>query len=1856
MAAEALPKKRRTRAAHKASATRLMAQIGEIVAAEEPDTSRLEALRASLKSKLETIGVLDTEIVDLMEDEAEMITEVEQADLYKETIFSALLKADKLLEAARAPSAPASVTPALPASSSPASGRPNAVRLPKLQLRHFNGDMTRWTSFWQSFEAAVDGNPDLSAVEKFNYLSSLLEGAAREAIAGLSLTEANYVEAVTMLKKRFGGTQQIVGKHMEALLQVEAVSNSQNVRALRRLFDTISSHVRSLASLNVKEETYGNLLCPILINKIPPDLQLTVSRKVPEAEWELKTLMSTIEEEIIARERLGQSRLPRRSDDKHSTKLPLTSTNLMTSGSSMATPTCCYCSQPHRAADCTVVTQVDARKELLRKTGRCFSCLRKGHLSRKCRTAQRCQSCRGNHHLSICHSREELEPRVKRGDTPTSSTATEAATSSLNPNAPGFNPTTLYVHTSRPVLLQTASAVVCNPCLSGACRKLRIVLDNGSQRSYLTQLAKDALRLQAIDQQRLAIAAFGSKRGDPQPCDLVRATVRTTDGQHTSIDLFVVPHICEPLVGQPLDKCLKLYPHLRGLRLADDPADETRGIDMLVGSDFYWRFVTGEVLRGEEGPVAIQTTLGWILSGPVEFPGIQDPAVSLVATHTLNADGIVTNKMLDATLRSFWELESMGVNTDETAHPALDRFTSSIRMKDNRYEVSLPWREGHDPLPTNYELSRKRLTGLLRRLRQTPEILKEYDSIIRTQLQEGIVELVREDAAADRAIPPTQHYLPHHPVIRQDKDSTKVRVVYDASSKSVGPSLNDCLHVGPKYNQRINELLFRFRSHPVALVADIERAFLMISVNPNDRDALRFLWVEDPFESELRVFTLRFTRVVFGVTSSPFLLNATIQHHLQLYCSSKPALVDSLNRSLYVDDVVTGADTEDEAYQLYLESKEVLSQGSFNLRKFRSNSPRLQDRIDQREDDLITTTSVPSSSTSVGPSEESFAELTIPADPVCHPGEHKVLGVRWEVESDQLIFELKHLVERATRLQPTKRNVVSIIGQIYDPLGYLAPVTISFKVLMQAICKTKLGWDQPLEGDLLSRWKKLIGALRESRALVLPRHYFDGLCVRSARLYGFCDASTAAYAAVVYLVESTYRTGTPSFVVSKTRVAPLKNQTVPRLELMSALLLARLITSVAESLAPQYESLNRVCYTDSQVALGWIKGVDRDWKPFVQNRVDEIRRLVPAQGWRHCPGKENPADIPSRGLDPSELSLCKLWKNGPEWLGSDSEPSAWTPDDLPDKCMAELKANSKTVSPHALLTQQAIGVGTAIDIRRFSNVHKLYRVTALVLKFIRLLKKQAVSPALTIMDITQAEELWVRESQRALLQDKNFPIWKTQFSLFEDERGLWRCGGRLQHADLPYSAKHPILLNKKHPHTALVVQDAHVRVHHNGVRETLTETRSKFWIIGGRSLVRAVVHHCIVCKRFEGKPIQGPQQPPLPEFRVVQSPPFTYTAVDYAGPLYVRSKEASQKVWICLFTCCASRAIHLEIVFDMTTTAFLRCMKRFAARRGLPKKFLSDNAKTFKSAAKSLKAICDHPDTQRYLHETGVEWNFNLEKAPWWGGLFERMIQSTKRCLRKIVGRARLSYDELHTAVVEIEAIVNSRPLSYLHPDDFEQPLTPSHLLVGRRLWSLPDHLGHLQPEDDEDFELTRESAQRRVKHLNNIINHFWKRWSREYLLELRDAHRRRNPRKTDRALVVGDIVVVHDQDLPRGCWKLAQVQSLITGRDGVVRGAVLKVASSKGPPTTLQRPLQLLYPLEISSEPLVTATTTEPQEEASDEQSSHSDTPEERNQAACSRPQRRAAIRGRQLVRERCAEDLVDHEPAVNWGEDVGD
>lgn len=527
------------------------------------------------------------------------------------------------------------------------------------------------------------------------------------------------------------------------------------------------------------------------------------------------------------------------------------------------------------------------------------------------------------------------------------------------------------------------------------------------------------------------------------------------------------------------------------------------------------------------------------------------------------------------------------------------------------------------------------------------------------------------------------------------------------------------------------------------------------------------------------------------------------------------------------------------------------------------------------------------------------------------------------------------------------------------------------------------------------------------------------------------------------------------------------------------------------------------------------------------------------------------------------------WWKGPNWLLLPKEDwsSLKTTPSLSDEVLSEMKASEKRNINEVLTafsaTATTIDVTKAIPCENFSCVNRLIQVTALVRRFILLKKSKCerkTLKALTTEEIKEANVLWLKSIQRQLFADHRYTQWQEKLGLFIDEDGLIRCRGRIEHADVSYSSRNPLLLPNSHPFTDLLILECHRRVAHNGVKETLSELRSCFWVIRGRQVVRRILFRCSKCRRFEGNPYSAAPPASLLEFRVKDDPAFTSVGVDFAGPFYIyglstRQNQAS-KVYLALYTCASSRAVHLDITPDLSADAFLRSFRRFISRRGIPKRVRSDNAKNFKSASKKLSRLLDIPEVQQFLAEKRVLWSFQLPRAPWWGGFFEKMIKCAKKCLKKMLGVARVTYDELYTLIVEVEAILNSRALTYVYPDGVEEPLTPSHLMTGRRLMSIPDDKDALEDDEKDDHGVLT----RRERYPATLLGHFWKRWRKEYLLELREHHNMSVRSNNLPQISPDDIVTVMDDEgkLPRSQWKLGKIVKLIKGNDGAIRGAKL--------------------------------------------------------------------------------------------------
>ena len=611
------------------------------------------------------------------------------------------------------------------------------------------------------------------------------------------------------------------------------------------------------------------------MNKMPSEIRLIVSRSKTE-KWDFNEVMQIMEQEVDARERsftsTQQTQQPPKNPPPHGTATALNIDS--------ATIKCAFCDQDHQSHSCLQVTDVKARKEALRKSGRCYLCLRKDHLIRQCRSSPVCGKCSGKHHSSIC-------TRLNQSNTEQRSTSNPQMPSQQQDSHPTRNTNAMYVNSQTPILLQTARLQLCDPKDSAcppACAEVRAIMDTGSQRTYVTSRVKHTLQLPISGIESLHIKTFGSSEGKDTMCETVELGLLLKNGDMMRIQALVVQVICNPLTSQPISHTNETYDHLVDLELANSAnAEDYLEVDALIGSDVYWSLVTGEVRRGNYGPMAIHTKIGWVLSGPTSGLATSVNLSACTTTHTLMTTGTVCTtgleQDLDEQLKKFWDLETLGIVDGESM--VHEKFVQQISFSGQRYSVALPWKDGCDQLPDNLQLRHQRLDGLMKRLQQSPTLLERYDTVIREQLQRGIVELVNEEDS--NRTTKRIHYLPHHAVVREDKATSKVRIVYDASARSTGPSLNDCLHTGPNFGQHIFDILLRFRIHSVALAGDIEKAFLMINVDERDLDVLRFLWIRSNSVQPPEIIALRFTRVVFGVNCSPFLLNATIRHHMETY-------------------------------------------------------------------------------------------------------------------------------------------------------------------------------------------------------------------------------------------------------------------------------------------------------------------------------------------------------------------------------------------------------------------------------------------------------------------------------------------------------------------------------------------------------------------------------------------------------------------------------------------------------------------------------------------------------------------------------------------------------------------------------------------------------------------------------------------------------------------------------------------------------------------------------------------------------------------------------------------------------------
>jgi len=1251
------------------------------------------------------------------------------------------------------------------------------------------------------------------------------------------------------------------------------------------------------------------------------------------------------------------------------------------------------------------------------------------------------------------------------------------------------------------------------------------------------------------------------------------------------------------------------HSHLRHIAQEIPPLDPDAEILLLLGRDILQVHKVRKQINGpNNAPFAQKLDLGWVVVGDVCLGGAHRPSsVDTFKTSILDngrhsflspcCSQIKVKEKLD--VNSQWQQplettpedsillvpdgESVGhsvfsytANDHKIAPSVEDTRFLQIMDKEvfqdscNSWVAPLPFREPRQSLPNNKDYAFKRLLALRHTLNKRPQMKAHFLEFMDNLLKNEHAEIA----------PPLQQgqevwYLPlfgvYHP-----KKPDKIRVVFDSSAPYKGVSLNNVLLTGPDLNNSLLGVLMRFRKGPVAITADIQHMFHCFLVREDHRDYLRFLWYRNN-DLDNEIVDHRMRVHVFGNSPSPAVaiygLRRAAKEHEGRFGSDTRKLVE---KEFYVDDMLKSCATQAEAIDLLKRTQEMLAVSNLRLHKIISNCPNvieafpLEDRAEGIKDLQLFSNGLPIL---------------------------RSLGVSWNVATDSFMFHVSDDDKPFTR-----RGVLSTVNGLYDPLGFLAPVTIQGRLLLRELTKQGEGWDSPLPEDLEAEWKKWKRSLQDLKELQIPR-----VCipiplhnVQSKELCIFADASVKAIAAVGYLkVTDQHGHTAVNFLFGKSKLAPQPDITVPRLELCAAVLAVEIAELIVEEMDMTFDHI--WYYTDSKVVLGYICNQTRRFYVYVNNRIQRIHKSsLPAQ-WRYVPTELNPADHGSRSVPAASLGASS-WLTGPHFLHNSQLRS----DSQKSFVLVDPNSDSE-IRPHVVsnLTEVPKVTWNSERFSRFSNFNTLIRAIARLIhiasSFSKCLQDDSCRGWHVCCNGPSEEEL--ERAKILVLKNAQYESYPTEIKSITashnlphksvlrklspvlDSNGLLRVGGRIVRSGLETCDVNPIIIPGTHHVAKLIVRHYHESVKHQGRHFTEGAVRAAgFWLVGGKKCIRSLLFKCVICKKLRGK-TEHQQMSDLPVERLTVAPPFTYVGVDVFGPWEVtarktRGGQANSKRWAVMFSCMCSRAVHIEVIEAMSSSSFINALRRFFAIRGPVKQLHSDRGTNFVGASHELKmdeSCVSSENVQKYLKEHNCTWKFNPPHASHMGGHWERMIGIARRILDYMLLKeqsSRVTHEVLTTFMAEVTAVMNSRPLIPVSSDpEFPFILTPATLLT-QKTGSAPP-----PPGDFGNNELLKEEW----KQVQRLADAFWTRWKKEYLSTLQ--HRRKwQDKRTN--LKEGDIVLVKNIQVSRNEWPMAIVVKTIPSKDGLVRKADVKVTKD-GIQKILSRPVSELVLLLSPNEKL---------------------------------------------------------------------
>ena len=1700
-------------------------------------------------------------------------------------------------------------------------------RLPLPEPGMFSGDHLKYPTWIRAFESLVESRATKPS-DRLYFLSRYVSGEAKEVIQGFMLMEGDdaYQKAKEVLHKRYGDSFAVAAAFRKKLDAWPHIAPFDSL-GLRRYADFLvqcEKAMEKVGSLRVLNDDQENQKMSL---KLPKWASTRWGRKVyqwkkekcefpPFSEFVKYVVMEAdivcdpvncrqrkTEEESKGLRNKRDNRLPHgRSGTDPSRTLATRTKNDDSEEHERWAKICVLCNGKHELESCLEYKKMDvkARKEFAKTKGLCFGCLGRGHLSRECKKRKKCGTC-GKFHPTSLHGDYKNVPKETKqeeANTPLEEQTVHCTKSSDENSESQAQISSMIV----PVWLRHRD----NPE-----REVLVyaLLDDQSDTTFVSQSALDNIGAKGPETQ----LSLSTMHADNEIIQSHRVDGLVIDDlqRGTQIKLprtFTCTSIPARRSQIPRPEMADKWPHLANV--ASDIAVYHHDVEvaLLIGANCPQAIMPRQVIPGRwNEPYAQLTNLGWGIVGNVDesyrgeedVEGVVHRTVTRVPESSKRGCTFAIKRTVKELINPQQVRQMMELDFSEGGKPTqplsiddrkfLKQLQEGVHQTNNRhYEMPLPFRESLPELPNNKLQAMRRLERLKCRLKKDEKYRRHYFTVMNELIKRGYAERVPEHELSNES--ETAWYIPHHGIYHPQKPD-KLRVVFDCSASYHGESLNNHLLQGPDLTNGLLGVLCRFRLGPIAFSCDVEAMFHQFKVDSAHRNYLRFLWWENgDITSSPKEF--RMTVHLFGATSSPgcanFGLKKIAEDNESKYGTE---VANFIKRDFYVDDGLKSMATVPEAVSLIHNAKDMLAEGGLRLHKFVSNSKEVLKTVapEDRTPHL---------------KNLDFTEDHLPIE--------RTLGTQWCIESDSFQFRITLQDKPFTR-----RGILSTVSSIFDPFGFVAPLLLVGKRILQDLCREKADWDDPVPEDVKRRWEKWRDELLHLNKLKVQRCLTPAGFERtkSMELHHFSDASTTGYGQSSYLrIVNENDEVHCAFVIGKARVSPLRPITIPRLELTAALVSVKVSCMLQEEL--DFDDITHVFWTDSKVVLGYIGNDARRFHVFVANRVQQIRENTSPDQWKYVETENNPADDASRGLSAQQLNESCRWLKGPEFLWQPELPSTvverWipTPNDPEVKKVKSFATQATTARLPSLVSR----------LEYFSCWHRAKRAVANCKRLMRRLKNPEMKDAknraptrqihqkykVNVDDLTNAEDTILRHVQEEAFPDElkilrahthntadRAEVSKLKATMkktsclyrldpFLDPNGILRVGGRIKRADVPYHLKHPIILPRKGHVTTLVMRYYHRRAGHPGRGITLNELRSNgYWIIGGSSAVGYHITSCVQCHRLRGS-VQDQKMADLPSDRLHPAPPFTYCAVDYFGPWYIKEGRKVLKRYGVLFTCLASRAVHLEVAKTLETDSFINVLRCFLARRGPVRQLRSDQGTNLVGAKGELKETLekmDNVEVQNFLLKKECDWiefKLNTPTASHAGGVWERMIRTVRNALNGLLEEHGTQLDEesLRTLMCEAEAIVNSRPMAPPGTNvPEEEPLTPNHLLTMKSRVLLPP---------PGEFQRADMYLIKRWKRVQYLVNQFGDRWRKGFLLALQERQKWNVPRRN---LQPGDVVLLKDDSTARNQWRSARVEETYMDEDGLVRGVRVLVGDAhlneKGEriraKSVLERPIQKL-------------------------------------------------------------------------------